>query len=81
MKFKSHPQPVANFECNSESVKSNKRFYSKKHQSDNHTNNKEMCIDCLKPRSNKNELKGKKCDCNELFSIFSCIKMAALSIL
>ena len=81
MKFKSHPQPIANFECNSESVKSNKSFYSKKHQSDNHTNNKEMCIDCLKPRSNKNELKGKKCDCNELFSIFSCIKMAALSIL
>ena len=65
MNFKSHPQPIANFECNSESVKSNKKY-----QSDNHTNNKEMCIDCLKPRSNKNELKYKKCDCNELFSIF-----------
>ena len=54
MKFKYHPQPVANFESNTESVKSNKRFYSKKYQSDNHTNNQEMCIDCLKPRSNKN---------------------------
>ena len=29
------------------------------------TNNQQMCIDCLKPRSNKNERKCKKCgsDC------------------
>ena len=30
MKTKFHPKPVADFESNSESVKSNKRFYSKK---------------------------------------------------
>ena len=29
-----------------------------------HTNNQEKCIDCLKPRSNKNELECKKCGCN-----------------
>ena len=39
MKTKFHPKPVADFESNSESVKSNKRFYSKKYQSGNHTNN------------------------------------------
>ena len=55
MKIKSHPKPVVDFESNSESVKSNKRFYSKKYQSDNHTNNQQVCTDCLKTRSNKNE--------------------------
>ena len=29
MTMKSHSKPVVNFESNSESVKSNKRFYSK----------------------------------------------------
>ena len=29
MKIKSHSKPVADFESNSKSVKSNKRFYSK----------------------------------------------------
>ena len=67
MKIKSHPKLNVDFESNSKSVKSNKRFYSKKYQSDNHTNNKEMCIDCLKPRSNKNELECKKCGCNEFY--------------
>ena len=33
MKIKSHPKPAVNFESNSESVKSNKRFHSKKYQS------------------------------------------------
>ena len=28
-------------------------------------------IDCLKPRSNKNELECKKCGCNECY-VFSC---------
>ena len=64
VKTQSHPQPVADFESNSESVKSNKRSYSKKYESDNHINNKQMCIDCLKPRSNKNERECKKCGYN-----------------
>ena len=28
------------------------------------TNNQQMCIDCLKPRSNKSECKCKKSDCD-----------------
>ena len=58
--MKSCPKPVADFESNSKSVKINKRFYSKKYQSDN----KRKRIDCLKPRSNKNELECKKCGCD-----------------
>ena len=50
MKIKSHPKPFVSFESNLESVKSNKRFYSKKYQSDNHTNSQQKCIDYLKPR-------------------------------
>ena len=57
VKTQSHPQPVADFESNSESTKSNKRSYSKKNQH-NHINNQQICTDCLKPRSNKNE-----CEC------------------
>ena len=38
MKIKSHPKPVVDFESNSKSVISNKRFYLKKYQSDNHIN-------------------------------------------
>ena len=30
-------------------------------------NNQQKCIDCLKPRSNKNELERKKCGCNEFY--------------
>ena len=30
-------------------------------------NNQQKCIDCLKPRSNKNELECKKCYCNEFY--------------
>ena len=30
-------------------------------------NNQQKCIDCLKPRSNKNELECKKCCCNEFY--------------
>ena len=55
-----------NFESNSKSVKSN-RFYTKEYQSDNHTNNQQMCIDCLEPRSNKNKIECKKCGCNEFY--------------
>ena len=61
--MKSHPKPVVDFESNLESVKSYKWFHSKKYQSDNQQN----CIDCLKPRSNKNELKCKKCGCNYFY--------------
>ena len=32
-----------------------------------HESNQEKCIDCLKPRSNKNELQCKKCGCNEFY--------------
>ena len=30
-------------------------------------NNQQKCIDCVKPRSNKNELECKKCGCNEFY--------------
>ena len=46
--MKSCPKPVLDFKSNSKSVKSNKRFYSKKYQGDN----QQKCIDCFKPRSN-----------------------------
>ena len=29
--------------------------------------NQQKCIDCLKPRSNENELECKKCGCNEFY--------------
>ena len=66
-KAKSCPKSVVNFEFNLESVKSIKRFRPKKYQSDNHTNNQEKCIDCLKPRSNKNEREHKKCGCDYFY--------------
>ena len=62
-KIKSCPKPVVDFESNLESVKSNKRFYLKKYQSDN----QQKCIDCLKPRSNKNERECKKCGCDYFY--------------
>ena len=40
------------------------KFYAKRF----HTNNQQVCIDCLKPRSNKNELECKKCGCNEFYT-------------
>ena len=73
-KTKSCLKPVsfkidADFESSLESVKSNKRFYSKKYQSDNlairlYTNNQQKCINCLKTRSNKSEHECKKCGCD-----------------
>ena len=56
-------EPVVNFEPNSKSVKSNKRFYRKKYQS----YNQQRCINCLKPRSNKNESECKKCSCDYFY--------------
>ena len=50
MRMKSYPKPVVDFESSSESAKSNKRFCSKKYQSDI----QQKCIDCHKPRSTKN---------------------------
>ena len=32
-----------------------------------HINNQRKCIDCLKPRSNKNEAENKKCGCSEVY--------------
>ena len=61
--MKSGPKPVVDFESNLESGKSYKWFRQKKYQSDNHTNNQQKCIGCLKPRSNQNELECKKCGC------------------
>ena len=58
--MKSCLKPVVDFESNSKSVKSYKRFRSKKYQGDN----QQKCIDCLKPRSNKNEHVYKKYGCN-----------------
>ena len=61
--MKSCLKPVADFVSNSKSVKSYKQFRSKKYQSDN----QQRCIDCLKPRSNKNELECKKCGYNYFY--------------
>ena len=61
--MKSCPKPVVEFESNLESVKSYKWFHSKKYQSDNQQN----CIDCLKPRSNKNERECKNCVCDHFY--------------
>ena len=36
-------------------------------KSGNHTNNQQKVIDCLKPRSNKNELEYKNCGYNEFY--------------
>ena len=32
-----------------------------------HQNNKKVCIDCLKPRSNKNRFECKNCSCTEFY--------------
>ena len=53
--MKSCLEPVVNFESNSKSVES--------YQSDN----KQKCIDCLKPRSNENERVCKKFGCNYFY--------------
>ena len=66
-KIKSCPKPVVDFESNLESVESYKWFRPKIYQSYNHTNNQQKCIDCLKPRSNKNEHKCKKCGCHYFY--------------
>ena len=66
-KVKSCSKPVVDFESNSKSIKSNKRLYSKNYQSYNHTNNQQVCINCLKPRSNKNERQCKKCRCDHFY--------------
>ena len=62
-KVKSHPDVVDYFK--------ELQFYIKhtlkKYQSGNHTNNQQKCIDCFKPRSNKNELECKKCGCNHFY--------------
>ena len=32
-----------------------------------HENNQKVCIDCLKPRSNKNKFRCKNCGCTEFY--------------
>ena len=32
-------------------------------------NNEKVCIDCLKPRSNKNKLECKNCGCTEFYML------------
>ena len=32
-----------------------------------HENHKQVCIDCLKPRSNKNKFECKNCGCTEFY--------------
>ena len=32
-----------------------------------HKNNQKVCIDCLKPRSNKNRFECKNCGCTEFY--------------
>ena len=44
-----------------------KGFTQKKYLSDNHKNNQQNCVDCLKPRSNKNERECKKCGCDHFY--------------
>ena len=61
--MKSYLKPVVDFESNSKSDKSNKRLRSKKY----HIDNKQKCIDCLKPRSNKNERVCTKCGCDYFY--------------
>ena len=61
--MKSHLKPVVDFKSSSKIVKSYKWFRSKKYQ----RSNQQKCIDCLKPKSNKNELECKKCGCNDFY--------------
>ena len=55
-----------------------------------HENNQKVCIDCLRPRSNKNKFECKNCGCTEFYVLdyqnssfkiltFVMYKMAALS--
>ena len=61
--MKCHLEPIVDSVFNSKSIRSNKRSYRKKYQ----INNQQRCIDCLKPRSNKNELECEKCGCNYFY--------------
>ena len=42
-------------------------------------NNKKVCIDCLKPRSNKNKLECKNCGCTKFYVQLVKYKMTVLS--
>ena len=61
--MKSCFKPVADFKFNLKSVKSDKRFRSKTYEIDN----QQKCRNCLKSKSNKNELEYKKCGCNYFY--------------
>ena len=62
--MKSCFKPVADFKFNLKSLQSVKRFYLKKYLIDN----RQKCMNCVEPRSNKNELKCKKYDCNYFYA-------------
>ena len=76
-KTESQLKPVSfkisvDFESILKSNESNGRFSSKKYQVGNlakklHTNNQQKCIDCLKPRSNKNERECKNYGCDYFY--------------
>ena len=71
-KTKSHFKPVVDFESILESVKSHECFRRRKYKGNNlakrlHANNQEICIDRLKPRSNKNVLDCKKYGCRYFY--------------
>ena len=35
-----------------------------------HENNQKLCIDCLKPRSNKNKFECKNCGCTDFYELY-----------
>ena len=55
---------------------------TKSHAKRLRTNNKRVCIDCLKLRSNKNKFDCKKCGCTEFYvfddQIFSPVILSTL---
>ena len=63
LKIKSHPDAVNYFK----ELPFYKTHTLKKYRSDIHANNQQKCIDCLRPRPNKNERKCKKCGCDYFY--------------
>ena len=61
--MKSCLKPVVDFESNSKSFKNYKWFHIKKYWIDN----QQKCINCLKPRPNKNESECKKYGCSYFY--------------
>ena len=51
----------------SETKSHSKQLLSKIYARNFHKNNQKVCIDCLKPRSNKNKFECKTCGCTEFY--------------